>query len=127
MSRADSADYERKLMVRTIVLCLFIAIASILIVLYLRLTPIWETTFEANHLLMAIPILLLSIFYAALLVAVGNRREMGRSVSGWFDVIALMVPEGFIAYIILQGLLSTSFVILICCAFVMYLHFAQRD
>ncbi len=77
--------------------------------------------------MMAISILLLSIFYAALLVAVGNRREMGRSVSGWFDVSALMVLEGLIAYIILQGLLSTSFVILICCAFVVYLHFAQRD
>jgi hypothetical protein len=86
----------------------------------------WETTFRSSRVLIAIPILLLSIFFAAILVAVANRREMSRNVSGWFDVVALMAAEGVLAYLILGGLLSTSLVILICCAFVAYLHFAQR-
>jgi hypothetical protein len=114
-------------MARTIILCLVVAVASFTAIIYFRLTPIWETAFRSNRVMIAIPILLLSIFFAAVLVAVANRREMGRNVSGWFDVIALMVAEGILAYLILGSLLSTSLVILICCAFVVYLHFAQRE
>jgi hypothetical protein len=114
-------------MVRTIILCLVVAVLSLLIVLYLRLNPVWETTLKPSHVLIAIPIILLSIFFAAVLVAVANRREMGRNVSGWFDVVSLLVAEGILAYLILGSLLSTSLVVLICIAFVVYLHFAQRE
>jgi hypothetical protein len=106
-------------MARTVILCLLVAVASFTAIIYFRLTPIWETAFRPNRVMMAIPILLLSIFFAAVLVAVANRREM--------DVIALMVAEGILAYLILGSLSSTSLVILICCAFVVYLHFAQRE
>ena len=127
MSESSGAYSEHRAMVRTIILCLFIAVVSILIVLYLRLNPIWETTFKPSHVLIAIPVILLSIFFAAILVAVANRREMGRNVSGWFDVVSLLIVEGILAYLILDSLLSTSLVVLICILFILYLHFAQRE
>jgi uncharacterized membrane protein YhaH (DUF805 family) len=127
MSESSGTYSEHRAMVRTIILCLFIAVVSFLIVIYLRLNPIWETTLKPSHMLIAIPIILLSIFFASVLVAVANRREMGRNVSGWFDVLSLLVAEGILAYLILGSLLSTSLVVLICILFVVYLHFAQRE
>jgi uncharacterized membrane protein YhaH (DUF805 family) len=98
-----------------------------MILTYLRLNPIWETTLKPSHVLIAIPIILLSIAFAAVLVAVANRREMGRNVSGWFDVMSLLIAWGILAYLILGSLLSTSLVVLICIVFVVYVHFAQRE
>ena len=125
MSESGGTYAEHRAMVRTIILCLVVAAVSILVVVYLRLNPIWVTTFKPSHVLIAIPVILLSIFFAATLVAVANRREMGRNVSGWFDVVSLMIAEGILAYLILGSLLSTSLFVAICVAFVAYLHFAQ--
>jgi uncharacterized membrane protein YhaH (DUF805 family) len=127
MSEAGGTYSDYRAMLRTVVLCLFIAAVSIIIVVYLRLNPIWENTFKPSHVLIAIPVLLLDVFFATTLLAVANRREMGRNVSGWFDVVSLMIAEGILAYLILGSLLSTTLFVLICIAFVAYLHYAQGE
>jgi uncharacterized membrane protein YhaH (DUF805 family) len=127
MSQSSGAYSDYRAMVRTIILCLVVAVVSFLIVIYLRLNPVWETTLKPSHVLIVIPVTFLSIFFASVLVAVANRREMGRNVSGWFDVVALLVAEGILSYLILGSIVSTSLVVLICIAFVAYLHFAQRE
>jgi len=127
MSKGGYADTERRLMIRSIALCITIAVVAVLIVVYLRLTSVWETTFKSQPLLMIVPMILLAVFYAAILVSVANRREMGRGVSGWFDVLSLMVAEGILAFLIFGDFLYVSLVILLCSAFVLYVHLAQRS
>jgi len=127
MSKGDSADIERRLMVRTIALCSTVAVVAIAIVMYLRLTPIWDTSFKGHHVMMSLPAILLAVFYAGVLVSVANRREMGRNVSGWFDVLSLMVFTGILAYLIIGDFLYVLIVILLSSAFVLYVHLAQRS
>lgn len=114
-------------MIRSIALCTTIAVVAVLIVIYLRLTSVWETTFRSQPVLMILPMILLAVFYAAILISVANRREMGRGVSGWFDVLSLMVVEGIFAFLIFGDFLYVSLVILLCSAFVLYVHLAQRS
>jgi len=114
-------------MIRSIAFCTIIAVIAVLIVVFLRLTSVWETVFKTQPVLMTFPIILLGVFYAAILVSVANRREMGRAVSGWFDVLSLMVAEGILAFLIFGDFLYVSLVILLCSAFVLYVHLAQRS
>nr|MDO8100916.1 hypothetical protein [Candidatus Njordarchaeota archaeon] len=125
MSKGGHADAERRLMIRSIALCTIIAVVAVLIVVFLRLTSVWETAFKTQPILMALPIILLGVSYAAILVSVANRREMGRAVSGWFDVLSLMVAEGILAFLIFGDFLYVSLVILLCSIFVLYVHLAQ--
>ena len=114
-------------MARGMVLSAIIAIAAILIAVYLRLTSIQAISFAVHPFLMPLLIVLLVAFYAGALVSVANRREMGRGVSGWLDVLGLMVIEGILAFLIFGELLYVLVVILLCCVFVFYVHLAQRS
>jgi cytochrome bd-type quinol oxidase subunit 2 len=126
MSKDGHVDTERKAMTRSIALCTAIAIAAAAVVVYLRLSPTWVTSFKAQPVLMTLTVILLAVFYAGTLVSLANIREMGRAVSGWFDVLSLMVLTGILAYLIFGSLLYVSVVVLLCSAFVLYVHLAQR-
>lgn len=126
MSKDGNVDIERKAMTRSIVLCTIIAVVAAVVVLYLRLTPAWTTSFKAQPVLMTLSVILLAVFYAATLISLANLREMRRAVSGWLDVLSLLILAGIFAYLIFGSLLYVSLVILLCCAFVVYTHLAQR-
>jgi hypothetical protein len=125
MSKGGSADTERRFMVRSIVLCTIIAVAAFFVVIYLRLTSIQAISFIVHPFLMPLLIVLLVAFYAGVYVSVANLREMGRGVSGWFDVLTLMVVEGILAFLIFGELLYVLVIILLCSAFVFYVRLAQ--
>jgi hypothetical protein len=125
MSKGSSADTERRFMVRSVALCTIIAVAALLVVVYLRLASTWVTSFHAQPVLMTLSVIFLVVFFAGILVSVANLREMGRGVSGWFDVLSLMIIEGILVFLIFGEPLYVLVVILLCSAFVLYIHLAQ--
>jgi hypothetical protein len=127
MSKDGYSETRGRVTIRSLIPSVTIAVLSFLVVLYLRVAPGWNSSYSASPIAMALPVVLMWIFYASILVALANFREMQGTVSGWFDVLGLMVAEGILAYLVFANLIYVSLVIALCCLFVAYVNFAQRD
>ena len=124
MGKDSSAELDRKLTVRTIAVSIIVAVAALSVTVFVRLTPLWST-FSSQLITMLVLVFLLWLFFAAFLVGFANYRELGRRVSGWFDVIVLLIVQGVLSFLILGDLVYFLVVILLCLAFIVYLHAAQ--
>lgn len=125
MSKEDHSEARGRVTPRSLIPPVIIAVASFLVVLYLRISPSWDSSSNASFLIVVPPIVLMWIFYAAVLVTLANLREMQGTVSGWFDVLGLMIAEGIMLYLVFANLLYISVVIALCVLFVAYVNFAQ--
>jgi hypothetical protein len=126
MSKDGYSESRGRVTIRSLVPYVTIAVLSFVVVLYFRVAPSWNS-YRASPVAMALPVVLMGIFYASILVALANFREMQGTVSGWFDVLGLMVAEGIMAYLVFASLIYVSLVIALCCLFVAYVNFAQSD
>jgi hypothetical protein len=127
MSKDGHIESRGRITPKSLVPSLIIGVASILLVLYLRIAPSWNSNSSANFVAAAPPIILMWIFYASALVSLANLREMQGTVSGWFDVLGLMVVEALLTYLVFANFLYVSVVIALCVLFVAYVNFAQSD
>jgi hypothetical protein len=124
MGKDSAAEPDRRLIVRTIAVSIIVAVVALSVAVFVRLTPLWST-FSSQLVTMLILVFLLWLFFVAFLVGFANYRELGRSVSGWLDVMVLLVVQGVLSFLILADLVYFSVVILLCLAFIVYLHAAQ--
>ena len=93
---------DRKKMSSTFTVCIAIAIISILLLILFRLNiiPLQATLGSVSYLLPGlIRVILMVLIYATLVIAVANLREYYVvGVSGWFDVITILVGTVLFAY-----------------------------
>jgi uncharacterized integral membrane protein len=93
---------DRKRMSSTFIICIAIAIISILVLILIKLNiiPLQATLGSVSYLLPGlIRVILMVLIYATMVIAVANLREYYVvGVSGWFDVITILVCTVLFAY-----------------------------
>lgn len=112
--------------VRTLIPPVAVAFFSMLFVLLLTLFPSFRNIFSPSATKIVI-VFLMWLFFASTLVTLADFREMQGTISGWLDVLVIILLEGLLGYLVFADLLYVSILVVLCGLFVAYVSFAQRD
>ena len=123
---------DRKRMLTTFIVCIAIAVICILLLILIKseLLDLQGALGSVSHLLPGlIRVLLLVAFFVSLVVGIANIREYYvYKLSGWFDIITLLVITILIAYFMFDfptGIADTLATLGGCMLFVIYLYLIQ--
>lgn len=123
---------DRKRMLTTFIICIATTIVSILILILIRINiiPLQATLGSVSRLLPGlIRVLLFVLIFFTLVIGVANIREYYIiGISGWFDVIFLMVVTVLLAYFMFDfpvGVADTLSTLGGCALVVVYFYLVQ--
>ncbi|NVM28299.1 MAG: hypothetical protein HWN65_05615 [Candidatus Helarchaeota archaeon] len=123
---------DRKRMLSTFIICTAAAIVSVLLLILIRINvlDLYGTLGSVSHLLPGlIRVVILLIFFTTLIVGIANIREYYIfKLSGWFDVIAILIITLLLAYFLFDfptGIADTLATLGGCTLLVVYFYLIQ--
>ncbi|WXG42885.1 MAG: hypothetical protein WED04_02175 [Promethearchaeati archaeon SRVP18_Atabeyarchaeia-1] len=126
MGKENYSESRGRVTVRTLIPPVAVAFFSMLFVLLLTLFPSFRNIFSPSATKIVI-VFLMWLFFASTLVTLADFREMQGTISGWLDVLVIILLEGLLGYLVFADLLYVSILVVLCGLFVAYVSFAQRD
>ncbi|MFX1294689.1 MAG: hypothetical protein ACFFD2_07525 [Promethearchaeota archaeon] len=123
---------DRKRMLSTFIICIAVVIVSILILILIRIEiiPLQATLGSVSLLLPGlIRVFLFVLIFTMLVIGMANIREYYViGISGWFDIILLLVITSLLAYFLFDfpvGIADTLSTLGGCTLIIIYLYLIQ--